>query len=106
MASRSGAPAGRAAPPPPVRRLEPRRYATDPYQRAPTSYPEQRRRRRGGRLILTGLLIGLLFAAAVVTALVISTSTSPTLSHIRTTVNHDANSAINALSNLVSQYTR
>jgi serine/threonine-protein kinase len=91
----------------PVRRLEPRPYAGEPYQRAAQDYAEDRRRRRGGaRLILLGLLIGLLFAAAVVVALVISTNTSPTLSHIRTTVNHDANSAINALSNLISQYTK
>ncbi len=99
--------AGKAVPARPARRLEPRPYAADPYERTPPSYPPERRRSRGGgRLILLGLLIGLLFAAAVVIALVIATGTSPTLTHIRTTVSHDANSAINSLSNLISQYTK
>jgi serine/threonine-protein kinase len=100
------APAGQATPARPSRRLEPRPYAGEPYQHAPAA-PEERRRSGGGaRLALIGLTVGLLFAAAVVVALVISTSTSPTIVHIRTTVNHDAQSAINALSNLISKYTR
>jgi hypothetical protein len=37
---------------------------------------------------------------------VLSTSTSPTVTNIRTTVSHDANSAINSLSNLINQYTK
>ena len=98
------APAGRAAPP--VRRLEPRPYATDAYQRAEASYPTEQRRPRSGRLILVGLLIGLLFAAAVVIALVVSTNSSPTVNNIRTTVTHDAQSAINSLLSLISQYTK
>jgi len=91
----------------PVRRLEPRPYATDPYQRLPPTYVEEPRRRgRAARRVLLGLFIGLLFAAAVVIALVVSTSTSPTVTNIRTTVSHDAHSAINSLSNLINQYTK
>jgi hypothetical protein len=37
---------------------------------------------------------------------VVATGNSPTLTHIQTTVSKDANGAINALSNLVSQYTK
>jgi ferric-dicitrate binding protein FerR (iron transport regulator) len=91
----------------PARRLEPRPYATDAHPQAPAAYPQERRReRRGGRRALIGLLLGLLFAAAVVIALLISTSASPTVVNIRTTVSHDANSAINSLSNFISQYTK
>ncbi|MBV8430674.1 MAG: serine/threonine protein kinase, partial [Solirubrobacterales bacterium] len=91
----------------PVRRLEPRPYATDSYQRAPATYAEPPRRSgRAARRVLLGLFVGLLFAAAVVIALVLSTRTSPTVNNIRTTVSHDAQSAINSLSNLVSQYTK
>jgi hypothetical protein len=58
----------------------------------------KRRRRR--------IYLGSAVAAAVVIALVLSTSTSPTVNNIRTTVSHDAQSAINSLSNLISQYTK
>ncbi len=91
----------------PVRRLEPRPYATDPYQRSPATYAEPPRRRgRAARRVLLGLFVGLLFAAAVVIALVLSTSTSRTATNIRTTVSHDAQSAVNSLSNLINQYTK
>ncbi len=108
MATRSRPAAATAATRPrPVRRLEPRPYATDPYQRVPATYAEEPRRRgRAARRVLLGLFIGLLFAAAVVIALIVSTSTSPTVSNIRTTINHDAGSAINSLSNLINQYTK
>jgi serine/threonine protein kinase len=108
MATRARpAPAPATARTRPVRRLEPRPYAGDPYQRVPPTYAEAPRRRgRAARRVLLGLFVGLLFAAAVVIALVLSTSTSPTLTHIRTTVSHDAQSAVNSLSNLISQYTK
>jgi eukaryotic-like serine/threonine-protein kinase len=110
MATRTrprSAAAGAAAQPRPARRLEPRPYATDPYQRAATPYPEApRRERRAARRMLLGLFVGLLFAAAVAIALTLTASSSPTVNHIRTTVSHDAQSAINALSNLVNQYTK
>jgi serine/threonine-protein kinase len=98
--------AAAAAQPRPARRLEPRPYATDPYQQAPTYAHAPRRERRRGRGILAGLLLGLLAAAAVAIALTLTASSSPTVNNIRTTVSHDAQSAINALSNLVSQYTK
>jgi eukaryotic-like serine/threonine-protein kinase len=100
------APAGTGARP--VRRLEPRPYATDPYQRVPPTHVEEPRRRRGraARRLLLGLFVGLLFAAAVVIALVVSTSTSPSVTNIRTTMSHDAHNAINSLSNLIHQYTK
>ena len=108
MATRGRTQETRQAPPPrPARRLEPRPYATDPYQRPAPVYADERGRSRGGgRLLLVGLLIGLLCAAAVAVALAVSAGTSPTLTHIRTTVTKDANSAINAMSNLISQYTK
>jgi eukaryotic-like serine/threonine-protein kinase len=108
MATRARpAPATAATQARPARRLEPRPYATDPYQRVPPTYAEPPRRRgRAARRVLLGLFIGLLFAAAVAIALIVSTSTSPTLTNIRTTMNHDANSAINSLSNLINQYTK
>jgi hypothetical protein len=107
MASRPRTAAAEPAVPTPARRLEPRRYATDPYQRAPAAYTEEQRRpRSGGRRALVGLLVGLLFAAAVVIALLISTSTSPTVVDVRSTAVHDAQSAINAMSNFISKYTK
>jgi serine/threonine protein kinase len=110
MAPRPRSAAGAAAAQPrPARRLEPRPYATDPYQRAP-AYAEaprrERRERRAARRMLLGLFVGLLFAAAVAIALTLTASSSRTVNNIRTTVSHDAQSAINALSNLVSQYTK
>ncbi len=56
--------------------------------------------------MLLGLFVGLLFAAAVAIALTLTASSSPTVKNIRTTVSHDAQSAINSLSNLVGQYTK
>jgi serine/threonine-protein kinase len=107
MASRPRTAAAEHAAPAPARRLEPRPYATDPYQRAPAPYTEEQRRpRSAGRRALVGLLVGLLFAAAVVIALLISTSTSPTVVKIRTTAVHDAQSAINTMSNFISKYTK
>jgi serine/threonine-protein kinase len=105
---RTAATAPAAPPAAAPRRLEPRPYAPEPYQREEAAYRgEPRRRSRSGpRRALIGLTVGLLFAAAVVIALVISTSTSPTVVHVRTTVSHDAQSAINQLSNLISQYTK
>src|SRR5579884_1937049 len=65
----------------PVRRLEPRPYAGEPYR--PAEYPRERPRprRRGARRALLGLFVGLLFAAAVVVALAIATSTSSNVVH-------------------------
>jgi serine/threonine protein kinase len=106
MASRPRTAAAEQAPAP-VRRLEPRRYPTDQYQRPGSAYTEEQPRpRSGGRRALIGLLLGLLFAAAVVIALLISTSTSPTVVKIRTTAVHDAQTAINAMSNFISKYTK
>ena len=55
---------------------------------------------------LLGLLIGLLFAAAVAIALAIATSTSSGVVHFRQTFSHDVNTAINQLSNLISNATK
>jgi hypothetical protein len=52
------------------------------------------------------LLLGLLLAAAVVIALVIATSTSPTVTHLRTTFSHDVNQAIGQLTDLINKYTK
>jgi hypothetical protein len=94
---------------PPVRRLEPRRYETDPYARpapAPARAAEQPRRSSAARRFFALLLLALVFAAAVGAAVVISTSTSNTVVQIRTTFSHDVNSAIQQAQNLISQYTK
>jgi eukaryotic-like serine/threonine-protein kinase len=107
MISRSEpAAAGPATPARPMRRLEPRPYAAEAQRHPVERVPERPRRGRGARRALLGLALGLLLAAAVVIALVVSTSTSNSVSHIRVTMEHDANSAINQLSNLISQYTK
>jgi eukaryotic-like serine/threonine-protein kinase len=92
----------------PVRRLEPRPYAGEAYDR-PAAYQAERprpRRRSGVRRVLLGLFVGLLFAAAVVAALVIATSTSGSVAHYRTVFSHDVNTAVNQFLNLVGQATK
>ena len=91
----------------PARRLEPRPYAAEAYDR-PAEYPPERARprRKGARRALLGLLVGLLFAAAVAIALAIATSTSNSVVQFRTTFSHDVNQVVNQLSNLVSQATK
>jgi serine/threonine-protein kinase len=106
--------APRRSPPPdtmtptrPVRRLEPRPYATGAYGRQATDYPAERPRSgRAGRRLAIVLAVALLFAAAVAIAVAISASTSNTVVQLRTTVAHDAQSAINQVQNLISQYTK
>jgi predicted PurR-regulated permease PerM len=91
----------------PVRRLEPRPYATGAYGRQATDYPAERPRSgRAGRRLAIVLAVALLFAAAVAIAVAISASTSNTVVQLRTTVAHDAQSAINQVQNLISQYTK
>ena len=46
------------------------------------------------------------FALVVIAAVVISSSTSPTVVHYQKVVAHDAQSAINQLSGLINQYTK
>jgi eukaryotic-like serine/threonine-protein kinase len=95
------------APPRPVRRLEPRPYTSPGYGRQPADYQtEPRRSGKAGRRIAIALTVLLLFVAAVVIAVAISTSTSNTVVQLRTTVAHDAQSAINQVQNLISQYTK
>ena len=91
----------------PVRRLEPRPYTSPGYERQPANYPtEPRRSGKAGRRVAIALTVLLLFVAAVVIAVVISTNTSNTVVQLRTTVAHDAQSAINQVQNLISQYTK
>jgi serine/threonine-protein kinase len=91
----------------PVRRIEPRPYRDHEAKRA-VEYPQEqaRPRRRGARRALLGLLVGLMFAAAVAIALVIANSTNSSVEHVRQTFSHDVHSAINQLSNLISQATK
>jgi eukaryotic-like serine/threonine-protein kinase len=91
----------------PVRRLEPQPYASPAYGRPQADYPaEPRRSGKAGRRVAVALTVLLLFVAAVVIAVVISTNTSNTVVQLRTTVAHDAQSAINQVQNLISQYTK
>jgi serine/threonine-protein kinase len=93
--------------PRPVRRLEPRPYTSPGYGRQPADYPaEPRRSGKAGRRFAIALTVLLLFVAAVVIAVVISTNTSNTVVQLRTTVAHDAQSAINQVQNLIGQYTK
>ncbi len=90
-----------------VRRLEPSPYATGDYARPPAvDAAERPRAGQGGRRLAIALTVLLLFVAAVVIAVVISTNTSNTVVQLRTTVAHDAQSAINQVQSLVSQYTK
>ena len=91
----------------PVRRLEPRPYTSPGYARQPADYPtEPRRSGKAGRRVAIALTVLLLFVAAVLIAVVISTNTSNTVVQLRTTVAHDAQSAINQVQNLIGQYTK
>jgi serine/threonine-protein kinase len=96
-----------AAPARPVRRLEPRPYATGAHAPPADEYPPDRPRSgRAGRRLAIALTVLLLFVAAVAIAVVISTNTSNTVVQLRTTVAKDANSAINQVQSLISQYTK
>ena len=98
---------GSAAPPRPARRLEPRPYTGGAYEPQPTERPPERRRSGGaGRRFAGVLALALLLVAAIVVAIAIATSTSNTVVNFRTTVAHDAQSAINQLSSLINQYTK
>jgi serine/threonine-protein kinase len=88
-----------------LREAEPRR-AERP-ARAPRAEP----RRRGGagrafRRLIALLALLAVFVAAVVVAVVIATSTSSGIAHFRTSLAHDANSAIGQLKHLVNSYTK
>jgi eukaryotic-like serine/threonine-protein kinase len=96
---------GSAAPPRPARRLEPRPYSGAAYAPQPTERPPERRR-SGGRRFAGVLALALLLVAAIVVAIAIATSTSNSVAHFRVTVQHDAQSAINQLSNLINQATK
>jgi serine/threonine-protein kinase len=72
--------------------------------------PRQRRERgRGGRafrrLVATLALMGV-FIAAVIVAIVIATSTSSGISHLRTNAIHDLNSGINAVKTWINGNTK
>jgi serine/threonine-protein kinase len=103
----TAAAAGAAARPRPARRLEPQPYSTKPQRRAPAADAEPRPRgRRAARSFALVLALALLLAAAVVVALVIATSTSRNVVQLRTTIAHDAQSAINHVQSLINRYTK
>ena len=97
--------ATRVAPREPV----PGSLRTDTRARA-TVAPPRRPPRRGAsqalRRLLALLLLALLFTAAVAIAVVIATSTSNSVVHFRTVVAHDAQSAINAVRNIINGNTK
>ena len=99
--------AGQAPPARPARRLEPHPYSAEEYATGPRTAAAERPRSGGaGRRFAAVLALALLLVAAVVIAIVISTSTSSTVVQVRTTVAHDAQSAINQVQSLISQYTK
>jgi hypothetical protein len=52
------------------------------------------------------LALLIVFVLAVVVAVAISTSTSSNVVHFRNLVANDVNSAVNAVKNLINQYTK
>jgi eukaryotic-like serine/threonine-protein kinase len=97
----------RAPTPRPARRIAPRPHPDDAYRPPAREYPaEPRRSGRAGRRFLGVLALALLLVAAIVIAITIATSTSNSVGQFTNTVSHDANSAINQLSNLINQYTK
>jgi eukaryotic-like serine/threonine-protein kinase len=99
-------------PPPPVRRLEPRRPApgqpAERYARRAQPYPDRRRSRsgRGARRLLGLLALCCVLAAAIIVALTIANSTSNTALHIRHVVTSDVNSAIDSLRGVIKSNTK
>jgi eukaryotic-like serine/threonine-protein kinase len=113
--------ATRIAPTTGTRRLTPQTAETPVPRRAaraqpPAEYrrrqavaePAAKRRRsgRGARRLGIFLLLALVFTAAVVIAVVIATSTSPSVVQLKKIVGNDAQSVINALQNLINSNTK
>jgi serine/threonine-protein kinase len=82
--------------------------APRPAERTPRRPPPSpgRSRRRGLRRFITLLVVASLFAAVVAVAVAIAASTSNTVVHYQRVVAHDAESAINQLTNLINKYTK
>jgi serine/threonine-protein kinase len=107
VASRTGATRVAPAVAPAPRRLDARPYAEDPQAvaaRAPAREAAAPKRRRGRAFALFALL--LVVIGAVVAAIVIATSTAPSIVHARNIIAHDFQSAYHQLSSLISQYTK
>jgi len=92
----------RVAAPPAPRPGAPQRRRSAP----PGEMPGARRGNRAIRRLLALLAIAILFTAAVGAAVAISTSTSNSVVHFRTVVSHDAQSAIQAVKNLINGNTK
>jgi len=107
----------RRSAPPPRRRLDPvpapapsRQPASPAYApraRAQTPRAAPRRSRgRGFRRLLAFLALALLFTAAVAIAVVLATSSSNQVAHLRTVVGHDAQHAIDSFRSLIDKNTK
>jgi serine/threonine-protein kinase len=112
-----GAQRPRSAPPAPARvpparpvRAAPRTRDHDPQQvrfederaaRAPA-----RRKGRAMRRLVGFLAVAALFLVAVIVAVVVATSTSKTVVHVRSIVTHDVNSALHSVRQLISENTK
>ncbi len=90
-----------------ARRLEPRASAGDQRARAPYREPVARREpaRRRGRAFVLFLLLALVIVA-VVAAILITSSTAPSVVRARNIIGHDFQSVYNQLSSLISDSTK
>jgi eukaryotic-like serine/threonine-protein kinase len=68
--------------------------------------PPPQRSGKGFRRFMALMALIAVFALVVIAAVVIASSTSPTVVHYQKVVAHDAQSAINQLSGLINQYTK
>jgi serine/threonine-protein kinase len=96
----------RTAPARGPRALEPQRPARPGAAPAAAAQRSPRGTGRAFRRLMALLVLAILFTAAVAIAVVIATSTSNSVVHFRTVVAHDAQSAINAVRNIISGNTK
>jgi eukaryotic-like serine/threonine-protein kinase len=93
-------------------RVAPARPAFTPEPRAQRVRPAEppartrERKRRGLRRFVALVAIAALLTAAVAVALILATSTSSTVVHLRTVIGNDVSSAVKSVQNLINQNTK
>jgi eukaryotic-like serine/threonine-protein kinase len=112
VAPRTTPPANRTGAHPRPRQLEPRRPAYPPPMSAygpDEGYRDQGQRSGGSRTarrFFAFLAVVVLFVGAVAVAIVIAANSSNSVVHYQKVVAHDANSAVQKLQSIISQYTK
>jgi serine/threonine protein kinase len=97
---------GREARPAPARTPPPRRITPVAAERDYREPSPARRRRSGLRRAMAFTALLLLLIVAVVIVLVATSSTANSVVHYKTVIANDAQSAINSVRNLITQYTK